>query len=371
MVSVRTFDFGAISLPDDELLSSFLAQWYGRAPVPDEVLIPRRVEAMEGLEAALAEARLERSTSPSRRAPKVRVPQRGAPLRVLQMAMENAEHAFKQKRRASTDLESRLAQVQERLRLPRRPTRIECIDISHTGGDETVGAIVSLRDGEPEKKRYRSFHVRGTRGGDDYGAMYEVLSRRFRRARDGDRGWDAPDLLVVDGGKGQLGVALAALKDIGVTDQPVAALAKEKETPLGDKRVDRIYLPGQKNPIPVHSAPALAMLALARDEAHRFSNRLRTKVGTKKRLTSGLDSVKGVGPKTRAKLLSSLGSLSAVKEATDAELLSAGATRRQAAAIRAHFGPATGTAPAKPRPEEPNADSAERSAIENAFADLD
>lgn len=371
MVSVRTFDFGAVSLPDDELLSSFLAQWYGRAPVPDEVLIPRRVEAMDGLEAALAEARRERSTSTSRKAPRVRVPQRGAPRRVLQMAMENAEHAFRQKRRASTDLEGRLAQVQEKLRLPRRPTRIECIDISHTGGDETVGAIVSLREGEPEKKRYRSFHVRGARGGDDYGAMYEVLSRRFRRAREGQKGWDAPDLLVVDGGKGQLNVALAALKDIGVEDQPVAALAKEKETPLGDKRVDRIYLPGQKNPIPVHSAPALAMLALARDEAHRFSNRLRTKVGSKRRLTSGLDAVKGVGPKTRAKLLSALGSLEAVRSATDAELISAGATRRQAAAIRKHFGPPQPAAPEAPEPAERESErSAERSAIENAFADL-
>ena len=146
----------------------------------------------------------------------------------------------------------------------------------------------------------------------------------------------------------------------------MAALAKEKETPLGEKRVDRIYLPGQKNPIPVHSTPALAMLALARDEAHRFSNELRKKVGAKRRLTSGLDSVKGIGPKTRAKLLSTLGSLDAVKEASDAELVAAGATRRQAEAIRGAFGPA-------PEPAVPRARSAdaERNAIENAFDDLE
>ena len=364
MVGVRTFALSGIALPDDELLSSFLAEWYGRAPVPDEVLLPLAVEAVHGLEAVLAEARKKRSTSPSRRAPKVRVPQRGAPRRTLEMAMENAKHAFEQKRRAAEDLESRLEQVQEKLRLPRPPTRIECIDISHTGGDETVAAIVSLRDGAPEKKRYRSFHVRGVRGGDDYGAMYEVLSRRFRRAKKKDKGWDPPDLLVVDGGKGQLNVALAALGDLGVEGQPVAALAKEKESPLGEKRVDRIYLPGQKNPIPVHSAPALAMLALARDEAHRFSNALRTKVGAKRRLTSGLDAVKGIGPKTRAKLLSTLGSLSAVKEATDEELIAAGATRRQVRAIRAHFGPPRASG------EVPSHSDAERSAIENAFSDL-
>ncbi len=366
MVGVRTFDFSDVALPDDELLSSFLVQWYGRAPVPDEVLLPRPVEAADGLEAVLAENRQQRSTRASRRAPKVRVPSRGAPMSLIQMANENAQHSFAQKRRASEDLEGRLKQVQERLRLPRPPTRIECVDISHTGGDETVAAIVSLRDGAPEKKRYRSFHVRGVRGGDDYGAMYEVLSRRFRRAREKQKGWDPPDLLVVDGGKGQLGVALAALDDLGVEGQPVAALAKEKETPLGEKRVDRIYLPGQKNPIPVHSTPALAMLALARDEAHRFSNELRKKVGAKRRLTSGLDSVKGIGPKTRAKLLSTLGSLDAVKEASDAELVAAGATRRQAEAIRGAFGPA-------PEPAVPRARSAdaERNAIENAFDDLE
>ena len=362
MVGVRTFDFSDVALPDDELVSSFLDQWYGLAPVPDEVLLPRRVEAVEGLEAVLAEARRSRSTRPSQRAPKVRVPSRGAPLRLVQMANENAKHAFSQKRRASADLEGRLKQVQERLRLPRPPTRIECIDISHTGGDETVAAIVSLRDGAPEKKRYRSFHVRGVRGGDDYGAMYEVLSRRFRRAREKEKGWDAPDLLVVDGGKGQLGVALAALGDLGLEGQPVAALAKEKESPRGDKRVDRIYLPGQKNPIPVHSTPALAMLALARDEAHRFSNELRKKVGAKRRLTSGLDSVKGIGPKTRSKLLSTLGSLSAVQEATDAELIAAGATRRQALAIRAAFGPS------KAEPSQAGGgEEGRRAAIDNAF----
>ena len=361
MVGVRTFAIKRVSLPDDELLSSFIAEWYRRAPVPDEVLLPRAVEAMEGLEGMLSEARESRSTNPSRRSPRVRVPMRGAQRRLIAMAEENAAHAFQEKRRAAEDLEARLEQLRTKLRLETVPRRIECIDVSHTSGKETAAAVVALADGAPDRARYRSFHVKGTSGGDDYGAMYEVLSRRYLRARAKQKGWEKPDLLVVDGGKGQLNVALAVLQELGL-ELPVVALAKEKESERGEKRVDRVYLPGQKNPIPVHSTPALAMLALARDEAHRVSNRLRTKLGTRQRLQSGLDAIQGIGPKTRAKLLSSLGSLEGVRSAIDDELVAAGATRRQVSAIRAALGP--------PRASDAraNVSEAERSAVANAFS---
>lgn len=358
LIGVRTFALKDVSLPDDELVASFVVEWFDRAPVPDEVLLPLPIEAMDGL----AEALSERDRSRARRA-KVRVsaPQRGKRRDLVQLALDNAKHAFSEKQRAHEDIERRLAEVQRRLRLPVPPRRIECVDISHTGGDETVAAVVALADGVPDRKRYRTYHVKSVRGGDDYGAMYEVLSRRLKRGRDEQSGWELPDLLVVDGGKGQLNVALAALRDLGMGEGieriSVVALAKEKENPLGDKRVDRVYLPGQKNPIPVHSTPALGMLCLARDEAHRASNALRTKVGAKRRLTSGLDSVKGVGPKTRARLLQALGSLSAVKDASLEELVSAGATRRQAQAIGQHFAA--------------NAPDAGNTSIADAFSDLE
>ena len=355
LVGVRTFGLKDLSLPDDELVASFVAQYYAAgAPSPDELLLARAIEAMDGLAELLSEGRSTKT--------KVLAPQRGARAKLLKMATENAEHAYREKRRAEEDVDARLAQVQERLRLPEPPHRIECIDISHTGGEETVAAIVALRDGAPDRKRYRSFHVKTVSGGDDYGAMHEVLSRRLRRGRERQAGWELPDLLVVDGGKGQLGVALAALRDLRVENLPVVALAKEKETPLGDKRVDRVYLPGQKNAIPIHGTPALAMLALARDEAHRASNALRTKLGKKRRFTSGLDAVPGVGPKTRARLLRELGSLDAIRSASLEELVQAGATQRQARAVQEHLGAA---APAPPRAERP--DRSEEDAVDNAF----
>lgn len=351
LVGVRTFDLADVSLPDDELVAGFVAQYYGsgdpggaRTFVPDELLLPMAVEAMDGLAALLSEQRPPRAARV-----RVAVPARGDKAKLVEMARQNAEHAFQEKARAKVDVEERLATVQKRLRLPAPPHRIECVDVSHTAGDDTVAAVVTLHDGEPDRKRYRSFKVRRAKAGDDYGAMYEVLSRRFRRGRDGQKGWELPDLLVVDGGKGQLGVAQAALRDLGVEGMPVAGLAKEKENVAGETLVDRVYLPGQKNPIAVRGA--LQMLALARDEAHRASNTLRRKLGKKRAFESPLEAIPGVGRKTRAALLETLGSLDAVKAADETMLLAAGATRRQAKAIRAWFGgEAAGSPAAAPQP---------------------
>lgn len=371
LVGVRTFDLRRVALPDDELIASFIVEWYERAPVPDEVILPHPIEAMDGLASALSDRQRSRET---RGQVQVVAPTRGKRNKLLDMARDNAEHAFHEKRRAQENILTRLQEVQKRLRLKSLPQRIECIDISHTGGDDTVAAVVALKDGAPDKERYRTYHVKRVRGGDDYGAMYEVLSRRFRRGRDGNEGWDLPDLFVVDGGKGQLGVALAALRDLGMPNEtmPVVALAKEKENLAGERRVDRVYLPGQKNPIPVHSTPALSMLCLARDEAHRVSNGLRTKLGKRRRLTSGLDSVKGVGPKTRTKLLSTLGSLEAVLESTEAELIAAGATKRQASAILQQLSPSA------PSPKQDTGQSVDEEtvsletdlAVDNAFREV-
>jgi excinuclease ABC subunit C len=267
-----------------------------------------------------------------------------------------------------------------------------------------VGAVVALLDGEPDKKRYRTFHVRGdgvsskttdaaptpggegegtaedievSLAGDDYRAMYEVLARRFRRglkkqeervaiaAGEGDAAaveaeveaegerdraeWDLPDLFVVDGGKGQLAVALAAARDLGLHELPIVALAKEKENVLGETMVDRVYLPGQKNPIPLKSHSAsMFFLARARDEAHRFSNRARERLGKKKRFKSALDDVAGIGPATRKALLKHLGSLKGIQAATDEAILAVpGVTARHVKALRKVY-------PAPPSGERPD-----------------
>ena len=397
LADVATFSVKNAEVPDDEVVAAFLAQHYGPSvpreegaapsatdvadvmmPIPDEVIVPVLPEAAAGIAEWLAE-RAQHKVS-------LLLPQRGHRVDLLALANENATHSFSEKRRASDDVSERLAQLKERLRLPTLPRRIECCDISHLGGRDTVGAIVALLDGEPDKKRYRTFHVRGdgvdskttdaapTPGGgagqgtteeaevflagDDYRAMYEVLARRFRRGlkKEAERAaapsadgaepeddvdreraeWDLPDLFVVDGGKGQLAVALAAARDLGLHELPIVALAKEKENVLGETLVDRVYLPGQKNPIPLKSHSAsMFFLARARDEAHRFSNRARERLGKKKRFKSALDSVAGIGAPTKKALLRTLGSLKAIQAASDEALLAVpGVTARHVKALR-------------------------------------
>jgi excinuclease ABC subunit C len=266
---------------------------------------------------------------------------------LLQLAQENARHAFLEKRRTEQDMDERLARLQQKLRLPTLPRHIECIDISHLGGQDTYGSIVALKDGAPNKRDYRTYKVKVAAAGDDYGAIYEVLSRRFMRGKqasaegaDERAEWTLPDLLVVDGGRGQLGVALAAAGDLGLHQLCIVGLAKEKENVAGDKLIDRVYLPGQKNPVGLKpNAPELFLLARARDEAHRFANRSRSKAGKRRRFASGFDGIAGVGPKTRQQLLLHLGGPDRVRDATDQELLAiSGVALRHVKALRAHFG---------------------------------
>jgi excinuclease ABC subunit C len=222
-----------------------------------------------------------------------------------------------------------------------------------------VAAIVAFRDGEPDRKRYRSFHIRGVSGGDDFGAMREALTRRFKRGKEGEAGWDLPDLMVVDGGRGQLGIALAVLADLQIEGLPVVGLAKEKQNVMGEELVDRVYVPGRKNPVEVRSAShGLVLLARARDEAHRVSNALRVRLGRGQRLRTRLDEIKGVGKKTRVHLLRKLGSLEAVSAATEEELIAVGATSKQARAIVEHF-----------RNAAPEAVASEEGALDQAFGD--
>lgn len=351
MVEASSFSHKKVELPDDELVGSFLREHYGvdglsAGLIPDEVLVPTLPEVAAGVAEWLSERRQALAREEGGRARKVEIvaPERGPKRQLLELAVDNARHAFEEKQRAAEDMDVRLGQLQERLRLPALPRRIECVDISHLGGQDTVGAVVALRDGLPDKKRYRTYHVKGVSDGDDYGAMYEVLARRFRRGRaaeDGDEKaeWELPDLLVVDGGRGQLAVAQAAAGDLGLHELSVVGLAKERESPLGEKLVDRVYLPGQKNPIALRpQSTELFLLARARDEAHRFSNRGRKKLGKKRRFESELDRVKGIGDKTKKALLDELGSVQGVREASDEAILAVpGVTRRQLAALRQHF----------------------------------
>lgn len=366
LIDVQRISRVRADVDDAEVVAAFLREQYASAAVgttlADEIWLPLLPEGAEGIEEWLNDQ--QQATGAKKRV-RLLVPQRGKKTELLQLAADNARHAFEEKRRASEDIEARLARLANRLRLAKVPRRIECIDISHLGGNDSIGAVVALLDGKPDKSHYRTYRVKHPGMGDDYGAIFEVLSRRFRRGaaqRDRAAGpataddssnleapdsatretdWSLPDLFVVDGGRGQLAVALAAAADLKLKELPIVGLAKEKENVSGDKLVDRVYLPGQKNPIPLRpGSPELYFLSVARDEAHRFANRGRERLGLKRRLRSTLDEVPGIGPKTRKALLTVLGTIEGVRDASDEALLSVpGVTRRQLRALREHLGP--------------------------------
>jgi len=363
VADTASFSLRNVELPDEEVLGGFLTEYYDDEALvdvlPDEILLPVLPDGAEGVAEWLGEKRKKKVS--------LVIPQRGPRAELLAMARENAEHAFREKQRSSDDIEARLEDLRERLRLPSLPRRIECCDISHLGGGDTVGSIVALLDGQPDKKRYKSFRVRTKTEGDDYLAMYEVLARRFRRGRtakeakeaeaaaeaeadaeaaaeadaaplttSGEVDWDLPDLFVVDGGRGQLGVALSAAHDLGLHDLPIVGLAKERENIIGEKMVDRVYLPGQKNGIQLRpGSSSLFFLARARDEAHRSANHIREKLGKARRLRSEIEDIAGLGDAVRKALLRELGSMAALRAATDEQILNVkGVTKRHLTAIR-------------------------------------
>jgi excinuclease ABC subunit C len=248
----RAFSFTGQEFPDSELLSSFLGLYYDLgAPPPDEVLLPLEIEDASLKAEWLTERRAANPLSLARkRKVEVLVPQRGDRRRLVELAQKNAAASFASRRNARADVEIALGKLQKRLKLHKLPRVIECYDVSHIQGFATVASMVVFVDGKPEKARYRTYKVRapGREGrgdfasrNDDFASMYEVLSRRFRRAREDaaankeDSTWALPDLIVIDGGKGQLGMALAAARDVGVDVRPgqglsIVGLAKERES---------------------------------------------------------------------------------------------------------------------------------------------
>jgi excinuclease ABC subunit C len=350
VIEAASFSQPRVEVPDREVIASYLRDHYGDdalgALIPDEVIVPELPDGAAGVEEWISERRAAATSGRKPKKTQLFCPERGVRRQLLQLAQDNAKHAFLEKRRAEQDIDERLARVQQKLRLPTLPRHIECIDISHLGGQDTYGSIVALKDGVPNKRDYRSYKVKVAAAGDDYGAIYEVLSRRFVRGKrasaepgDARPEWALPDLLVVDGGRGQLGVALAAAGDLGLHQLNIVGLAKEKENVAGDKLIDRVYLPGQKNAIGLKpNAPELFLLARARDEAHRFANRMRSKAGKRRRLASSLEGIAGIGPKTQKLLLKHLGGPERLRHATAQELLAiSGVTARHVRALRAYF----------------------------------
>ncbi|MBI4639750.1 MAG: excinuclease ABC subunit UvrC [Candidatus Tectomicrobia bacterium] len=316
LVGGKAYAFSKQILPDEELLASYLNQFYASETfIPQEIVLPFEIEGIETLEELLTERRGKRVL--------ISVPQRGEKRQLILMANKNAEHSFrKHKDQAKVD-EEILDDLQARLHLKNRPEKIECFDISNIMGNQAVGSMVKFANGKPEKKGYRHFKIKTIEGSNDYGMMMEVLGRRYRRALEEN---DLPDLIMVDGGKGQLNIAQAVLADLGIESPDLISIAKSRlreiEKGKGKEHTDeQIYLPGRKNPVIFHrNSSTLFLLQRIRDEAHRFGITHHRQLREKKQLRSALQDIPGIGPSKARQLLTHLGSVKRVQEASLEEL---------------------------------------------------
>jgi excinuclease ABC subunit C len=318
-------------LEDDRWLEQFLLDHYRRSPVvPPEIVIPLPLESLAGMEDLLSEM--------AGRRVRVRVPARGERLRLVEMASKNAEVAAQRRQSQLHESGRVLEELASRLSLSRIPRRIECYDISMLQGDQAVGSGVAFTDGRPDRNRYRRYRIRTVEGADDFASMAEVLNRRFVR---GIKEGDLPDLVVLDGGMGQLNAVLSTLGALGVSGVDLVALAKSRiqRNPArneSQRSQERVFLPGRKNPVVMrqNSAPLL-LLARIRDEAHRFAVTYHQRLRGKALVSSALDGVPGVGPARLRTLLSAFGSVAGVAGATEEELAAvSGMNRTLARRIR-------------------------------------
>jgi excinuclease ABC subunit C len=271
------------------------------------------------------------------------VPKRGEKRDLVEMAQKNAEQAALERRRTKDETEVVLRRLQERLHLRNLPRRMECFDISHFQGASIVASQVAATDGEIDKSRYRRYRIKTLEKQDDFASMHEVITRRLKR---GQEEGDLPDLLVIDGGKGQLASALAAAKDLGVEGVDIISLAKSRDVEVHDRdeesarSPERVFLPHRKDPIVLRQNSAeLYLLARLRDEAHRFAITFQQKSMRKGNFHSVLEDIPGVGDTRKKLLLRHFGSLKRVREADIealAEVLGPTVAERVHAALHGH-----------------------------------
>jgi excinuclease ABC subunit C len=300
---------------DEEALTSFVKQYYARAgSIPPRVLVPFGLPETTELADFLS--------SRAGRIVAITVPQRGEGRKLMALAARNASEilAREQVRWLADEgkTERALVELADALGLPAPPSRIECYDISTIQGSDTVGSMVVFEDGQPRSGEYRRFRIKDVRGQDDFASHQEVLRRRFHRALDAEEGgaeqlrWRLPDLVIIDGGKGQVSAAREVLDGLGLHDLPLAGLAKERE---------ELFLPGRSEPIVLPATSgALYLLQRLRDEAHRFAITYHRQLRAKRATKSALDDLAGVGPARKRALLRVFGSSRGLRQATLEEI---------------------------------------------------
>ncbi len=319
VIDTRPFSLTNLELPDEEVISSFLKQYYGEDRfIPSEIVVPFEMEDRKLVEEWFSE----------KKGRKVRIhsPKKGERLDLLKMVTENAKNSFIRRQSAQGLIMKTLEEIKERLHLRKVPRRIECFDISNTSGRLSVGSMVVFKEGRPYKDGYRRFRIKTVDQADDYGMMYEVLSRRYGRVSE-----DLPDMVMVDGGKGQLNVATMVLKEAGGLDLDAIGLAKGEG---GDK----VFIPGRQDPILMgENSKAMLLLQQIRDEAHRFAITYHKKLREKRNLMSILDEIPGVGPARKKALLKHFGSLKGVKSASTEDLVQVPGMNTEVAGNVSHF----------------------------------
>ncbi len=316
---------------DDEVLASFLEQYYARATsIPREVYLPSTAADVADLEAFLA----ERRGGPVH----LRVARRGEKRQLMDLAARNAaETLAREQARWLADqgkTQAALNELADALGLVDAPARIECYDISNFQGSESVGSMVVFEDGKPRSGEYRRFRIRTVEGPNDFASHQEVLRRRFRTVKAGQEGseeerrWAMPDLVLIDGGRGQVSAAKAVLDELGLHDIALAGLAKEREELFLPERPDPIVLPP--------TSPALYLVQRLRDEAHRFAITYHRDLRAKRAIRSAFDDLPGVGPKRKRELLKVFGSIKRVRDAPVEQIAAVpGIGRALAARIKA------------------------------------
>ncbi len=320
LIDAKRFSMEELEQPSGEVLADFAVRYYIDEPeTPDEILFPEHMEWADTLAELLSERRNKKVS--------VVLPKRGDKKRLVSLASQNAEQAFRDKQREAGAAKTAVDKLQQSLHLRKKPERIECYDISHFQGGQIVGSAVRFERGMPQKDLYRIYKVRSTDGQqDDFKSMYEVLSRRARR---GLEEGDLPDLMVIDGGKGQLAAARAALDDHGVDEVELISLAKsrardERRGKTGPslaqdvaRSSERVFRDGLQDPIVLRQNSAeLFLLARVRDEAHRFAITHQRKLQRKASTRTVLDDIPGVGEKRRQALLRAFGSVAQIRHAS-------------------------------------------------------
>ncbi len=325
----RTF-FLADPIGDDaNILSQVLNQYYDQGDnLPQDILLPLEPEDKELLSERLSDLRGETV--------QLQVPQRGDRMQLIAMANANAQQLFAERDHKEQSWQTLANAMVKSLHLHHSPDTIECLDISNTSGQHAVGSLVCFERGEAAPHKFRHYKIRTIDGPDDYAMMAEVLERRLKRGLEEN---DLPDLLMVDGGRGQLGIALRVARETGAGDIQELdwlGIAKEKE-----EEGEKLYKPGRKNPIilPPHN-PVLLYLMRIRDESHRYGVSFHRKLRNKSTLASELDAISGIGTKKKQMLLKTLGSLTQIKQASE-EILTRvpGIGPELAREIRHHFHP--------------------------------